>query len=81
LAVVLVGYGVDSAIVTLFDVVHLDVGALVDSSEKLVVFCKGVAHDLKMLIFIIDDGHTLFRVVSDDHLNNIQISVDECPQS
>jgi hypothetical protein len=79
--VVLIGYGIDGSIITLFDIVHLDVSSLVHSFENFVVFCERVAHYFEMLVFVVDDSHAFFRVVSDDHLDYIKLCVDECSQS
>jgi hypothetical protein len=81
LTIVLVSDGINGSIVTLLNVVHLNVDSLVDSSENLVVFCQRVTHDFKVLIFVIDDSHTLFRVICDDNLNHIFIGVNECSES
>jgi hypothetical protein len=47
----------------------------------LVVFCQRIAHNFKVLIFVINDGHALFGVISDYNLNYILISVNECSES
>ena len=59
LAIVLIGNGVDGSIVALLDVVHLDVSALINSLEELVVLSEGVADDFEVLILVVDDGNAL----------------------
>ena len=80
LTVILVSYSVNFTIIILLDIVHLDVGPLINSFEKFVMLCERVAHNFEMLVFIVDDCNTLLRIISDDDLNNIFFCVDESSQ-
>ena len=80
-AVVLVSYGVDRTIITLLYLVHLYVLAIVLSFEQLVMLGQRIAHNLKVLILVVDDCYTLFGVISNDNLDHILLCVDVSSQS
>jgi hypothetical protein len=75
--VILISHSECLTIITLLDVVHLDVSALKYLLKDHVVVDQAISLELKVLIFIIDDGHTILGIISDDYCDDVHLCVNE----
>lgn len=76
LAIILVCNGNSLSIVALFDKVHLDVLTIEAPFEHLLMSRQAHALNLEMLIFFVNDGDAVLRVVGDHHIDDIMESVN-----
>jgi hypothetical protein len=75
--VILISHGEYLTIIALFDVVHLNVSALKYLLKDHVVVDQAISLELKILIFIVDDGNALLGIISDDYSDDVHLCVDE----